>query len=202
MPRGGSWFFAANLCSFHLSQFPHLRFLLQEIAQPKNPRSLFTKCGYFLLKESRGSYCKWVCVRTLGLILFLLLQAEETYLSAGAKGTREWTASPQCSFRPPCPLWGCLLAEAAGKLWQPGWHSACHNSGSSLCLALIGIQEIENGPSEVRYSCPQRVNILIIKHLLFCSWRGRKGLRMESSGSPGALISGHTWEKRKAEQGS
>lgn len=25
---------------------------------------------------------------------------------------------------------------------------------------------------------------------------------MESSGSPGALISGHTWEKRKAEQGS
>lgn len=114
MPRGGSWFFAANLCSFHLSQFPHLRFLLREIAQPKNPRSLFTKCGFYLLKQSWGSYCKWVCFRTLGLILFLRLQAEETYLSAGAEGTREWTASPRCSFRPPCPLWGCLLIEATG----------------------------------------------------------------------------------------
>lgn len=36
-------------------------------------------------------------------------------------------------------------------------------------LALVGIQETENGPSEVRYSCPQKVNILIIKHFLFCS---------------------------------
>lgn len=202
MPRGdpGSWVFAADLSSFFLSQFSHLHFFLQHY--PRIQGLCLQSVVFTYLRKVGGSYYKWVCVRTLGLILFWLSQAEETYLSAGTEGAREWTASPQCSFRPSCPLWGCLLVEAAGKPWQPGWHSACHNSVSSLCLTLVGIQETENGPSEVRYSCPQKVNILIIKHFLFCSWGGRKGLRMESSGSPGALTSGHTWEKRKAEQGS
>lgn len=132
---------------------------------------------WFVCKESGGSYCKWICVRTLDLILFRFLQAEETYLSAGAESARERTTSPQCSFGPPCPLWGCLLAEAAGKPWQPGWHSACHNPVSSLCLALLGIQEIENEPSDIRCPCPQRINIL--KYLLFCPCGGRKGLRVD-----------------------
>lgn len=103
-----------------------------------------------------------------------LLQAEETHLSAGAESAREWNTSPQCSFGPPCPFWGRLLAEATGKHWQSGWYSPCHNSVSPLCLALLGTQEREKGPSDVKCPCPQRVRILIIKHPLVCPFGAEK----------------------------
>lgn len=136
-----------------------------------------------------------------------LLQAKEAHFSAGAESTREWTTSPQCPFGPPCPLRGCLLAEAAGKHWQPEWYSDCHNSVSSLCFVLLGIQEIEKGSSDVKCSCPQSKDKAKPSKSRHPNYKASPvlplwGQKRFKGKIRYALVSGHTWEKRKAEQGT
>lgn len=122
---------------------------------------------------------------------YWLLQAEETHLSAGAESTGKWTANPQCPFGPPCPLWGCLLAEAAGKDWRP----------VSFFL-LLGTSRYPGDRKGIRWykvSLPLKGRRPNNKASVVLPLWGQK--RFEGR-IRYALVSGCTWEKMKAEQGT